>query len=121
MSPGQPDGVVAALVRALDDDDDLVREIAVESLREMGPIAARAGDGLIRKLRLDPSARVRYHAARALIQVDNKLKSVVPALIAATKDTDPDVRFLANSCLDESGTTANEGPPAMPKEHQDHR
>jgi HEAT repeat protein len=120
-SQGQLDITLSALIRALDDDNDLVREIAVESLHAMGPIAARAGDRLIQKLHADPSARVRLQAARALIQVDKELKSVVPALIAATQDSDPDVRFMANWCLGETGTTVNEGSPALPRARQDER
>jgi hypothetical protein len=70
-SPAEADAALDGLINALDDKDPLVREIAVECLREMGPKAARAADafpGLTEALK-DPDFQVRDAAEKALKKI----------------------------------------------------
>jgi HEAT repeat protein len=120
-SQEEADASVAELIGALDNDDPLVREIAIESFHEMGPKATRARDALIQKLRLDPNDRVRWQAARTLHRVEKEPKLVVPTLIAAIGDNNLAVRIMAISSLGELRETAIEAVPALSEALQDDR
>jgi len=119
-SPAEAESAITALIRALDNDDPLVREIAVECLHEMGPKAASARDALIQKLRQDPGVRVRWQAARTLTQVGKDGKAVIPTLIATIGDEDCDVRVMAISSLAELKSKAIEAVPALCEALNDH-
>jgi HEAT repeat protein len=112
-SQDEADEALTALIGALDNDDPLVREIAIETFHEIGPEAARVKDALVQKLHLDPTARVRWQAARTLTRVAKEGKSVVPALITAIRDDDLDVRIMAISSLGQLREAALEAVPAL--------
>ena len=118
-SPAEAESAVSALMRALDDNDAVVRKTAVECLHEMGPKAARTRDSLIRKLRQDPSFRVRWQAARTLTQVEKNATAIIPALIAAIEDEDSIVRIEAMESLGKLQEAAIEAVPALRQALQD--
>jgi HEAT repeat protein len=94
-------------------DDHLVREIAVECLREIGFHAARARDALIEMLRRDPSIRVRAQAAITLSLIESDAKVVVPALIAGLQDSSRSVRCTVIKALAELGEKAAQAVPEL--------
>ena len=114
-SPAEADAALDGLINALDDDEPLVREIAVERLREMGPKAIRAADAVIDRLGHDPSIRVRWQAARTLTEIARGKPAVIPALIAAIDDENPVVGETALSSLADLGKEAEGALPAIRK------
>jgi len=85
-------GVVAALVRALDDSVASVREDAAYALGQLS--AAAAVEPLAARLERDPAVKVREMIAWALGQIENR--SSTPALgAAAQRDSSDDVRAMA--------------------------
>jgi hypothetical protein len=70
-SPAEAEAARDGLIHALDDEDSLVRQIAVECLGEMGPRAARAANafpGLTKALK-DPDFQVRNAAEEAIKKI----------------------------------------------------
>jgi HEAT repeat protein len=88
LKPAATDGVVVLLTQALEDPVESVREAAVVAIGEIepGPQLLQPVVGLLRS----SDATVRRAAVRALLQVDSSQS--VPALIAAGRDSDAEVR-----------------------------
>jgi HEAT repeat protein len=128
-----------ALVGALEDEDDHVRALVIETLIRMGRAgiqpavvalrqpAARihraamvvfkklgtvGASALAKELR-NEDAQVRQRAAIALAELGPKAKAAVPALISALRDPDPGVRRMAASALGEIGPDARRAVPAL--------
>ena len=68
-SPAEAEAALDGLINALDDEDPLVREVAVECLYEMGPKAIRAADAADRQAGTRPEHPVRWQAARTLTEI----------------------------------------------------
>jgi len=88
LKPIATDGVVALLTQALEDPVESVRQAAVVAIGEIepGPQLLQPVVGLLRS----SDATIRRAAVRALLQVDSSQS--VPALIAAGRDSDAEVR-----------------------------
>jgi HEAT repeat protein len=112
-SQSEAEAAVTGLIRALDDDDPLVREIAVECLVEDGPRAARARAALIDRRARDPDVRVRWQAVRALPVIEKDRAALIPALVAALHDRTSIVRQAALDALGEMGPGARAALPAI--------
>jgi HEAT repeat protein len=89
--------------RALKDDDALVRQIALESLAELGPEAVSTFPAIDNLLRRDPSSQVRVTAAHVLAQLDPSGKLSVPLLAAMLRDRDFGLRHALLRDLDGFG------------------
>jgi HEAT repeat protein len=89
---GRRNEVIEAEVRALKDADTLVREIALETLAELGPEAVATFPAIDDRLRRDPSSQVRVTAAHVLAQLDPSGKLSVPLLAAMLRDPDYGLR-----------------------------
>src|SRR5262245_9476054 len=92
-----------ALIGALSDPSELVREHAAEALGDLGPAAAAGVEPLKAALR-DPYVKVRRDAARSLGQIGAAAKSAIPLLQTLAKD-DPEliVRQAAESAVKKLG------------------
>jgi HEAT repeat protein len=100
---GRLDEAIEVEVRALQDDDALVRQIALESLGELGPDAVAAFPAIDDLLRRDPSSQVRVAAGRVLAQLDPPGKLAVPLLAAVLRDPDCGLRIALIRELDGFG------------------
>ncbi len=94
---------IEAEVRALKDDDALVRQIALESLAELGPEAVSTFPAIDNLLRRDPSSQVRVTAAHVLAELDPSGKLSVPLLAAMLRDHDFGLRHALLRDLDSFG------------------
>ena len=104
LKPTETDGVVALMALALEDPDESVRQAAVVAIGEVepGPRLLRPVVGLLRSS--DPT--IRRAVVRALQQIDSSRS--VPALIAAGRDADAEVRQGIVAALGEwGGVTAS--------------
>jgi len=103
------------LIESLDDSDNGIREVAAAALCDFGPDGGDAIPHLIRASQ-DESEVVRRRAIRALGLVADPTESadaVVPALVAATEDSDPGVSMQALCTLAEFGPLAAPALPAL--------
>ncbi|TKB60580.1 MAG: HEAT repeat domain-containing protein [Nitrospira sp.] len=104
LKPTETDGVVALLALALEDPDESVRQAAAVAIGEVepGPRLLQPVVGLLRSS--DPT--IRRAVVRALLQIDSSRS--VPALIAAGRDADAEVRQGIVAALGEwGGVTAS--------------
>ena len=87
-----------ALIEALDDDDDEVRQLAITALGEIGD--ERAVPRLVRAAE-DERASMRYQAVIALarLEIDEELRTKV--LLRATSDDDFNIRYIAMRLAEE--------------------
>ena len=99
LKPPATDGVVALLALALEDPDESVRQAAVVAMGEVepDPRLLQPVVGLLRSS--DPA--IRRAVVRALLQIDSSRS--VPALIAAGRDADAEVRQGIVAALGEWG------------------
>jgi len=88
LKPTATDGVVALLTQALEDPVESVRQAAVVAIGEIEP-GSRLLEPVLGLLR-SSDVTIRRAAARALLQVDSSQS--VPALVAAGRDSDAEVR-----------------------------
>lgn len=88
LKPPATEGVVVLLTQALEDPVESVRQAAVVAIGEIEP-GSRLLQPVIGLLR-SPDVTVRRAAVQALLQVDSSQS--VPALVAAGRDSDPEVR-----------------------------
>ena len=87
------------LIRAVDDDDDEVRQLAITALGEIGD--ARAVPRLARAAE-DERASMRYQAVIALANVKDVLEETrVKSLLRASSDDDFNVRYMAMRLAEE--------------------
>ena len=102
MKPTATDGVVALLTQALEDPVESVRQAAVVAIGEIepGPRLLQPVVGLLRS----SDAMIRRAAVRALLQVDSSQS--VPALVAAGRDSDVEVRQGIVAAVGEWGGSA---------------
>lgn len=85
-----------ALIRALSDSDDRVREHAVTALLAIGPAAAPAADALAERIRRDPSPDVRKYATYTLSRIGSPgADAALPTVLEALRDPDDSVRLGA--------------------------
>jgi HEAT repeat protein len=106
---------VRLLSEALADPDDGVRETAAAALCDFGVAGRPAIPNLLRAIQ-DENAIVRRRVIRALGLVADHVESadvVVPALIAATEDSDEGVALQAMATLGEFGPLAAAALPAL--------
>jgi vesicle coat complex subunit len=90
---------VAALARALEDDDALlVRQIAAWALGRIGTAAREAVPALASALE-HPDPIVRRNAAWALASIGTAASTAIPGLERALADPDPAVREEAREAL----------------------
>jgi HEAT repeat protein len=90
---GRRNEAIEAEVRTLRDVDPLVREIALESLADLGPEAVATFPAIDELLRRDPSPQVRGTAAHVLAQLDPSGKLSVPLFAAMLRDPDYGLRI----------------------------
>jgi HEAT repeat protein len=88
LKPPATDGVVVILTEALEDPVESVRQAAVVAIGEIDP-GSRLLQPVVGLLR-SSDVTVRRAAVRALLQVDSS--QWVPALVAAGRDSDSEVR-----------------------------
>jgi HEAT repeat protein len=110
---GQVDEAVVGERHALVDGDALVRELAVESLGEIGPKASAAVPDLIPLLAHDPSVKVRVRAADVLARLEPSGKAIVEPLTGALGDVRPSVRQMAAQSLGTIGPAARSALPVL--------
>ena len=84
-----------ALLKLLKDPDDDVRFEAIDAIESMGTWANNALPALQDVIRTDRDAGNRRAAVDALDRIDPEGRTVVPMLMEALKDTDPEVREAA--------------------------
>jgi HEAT repeat protein len=99
VKPTATDGVVALLMQALEDPVESVRQAAVVAIGEIEP-GSRLLEPVVGLLR-SSDVTVRRAAVRALLQVD--ASQWVPALVAAGRDPDAEVRQGIVSVVGEWG------------------
>jgi HEAT repeat protein len=107
----EPAAVVDVMIKALGDQDQGVRLMAVQRLRELGRDAAPALDDLA-KLLADKDERIRRTAGEALVRIGSKS---VPALTAALESESRDAREIAIVALGAMGPLAKPALPALKK------
>ncbi len=101
------------------DPDDQVRSAAAEAVGKMAPVSERAVGALAGALS-DPSPWVRMNAAIALMQLKEKARPAVPALIAAAGDEENDTNLnhfhhtVRQTALAALGSAAVGTPDAVP-------
>jgi HEAT repeat protein len=96
---------VAALVRALKDPDEEVRDEAIRYLGVLTEVPAQAEPDLLEALR-SKDAMTRDGAAVALSKVQRLSDAAIPALTVAAQDESPGVRRGAFDCLVRIGPRA---------------
>jgi HEAT repeat protein len=91
------------LIRALKDEDPVIRSMVAGALQGSGVAHPEAGNSivsaLIERLQQDPDASVRRHAAGSLGFQGESAQAAIPALVAALNDTSSEVRFSAAGAL----------------------
>ena len=102
LKPTATDGVVALLTQALEDPVESVRQAAVVAIGEIEP-SSRLLEPIVGLLR-SSDATIRRAAVRALLQVD--ASHWVPALVAAGRDSDAEVRQGIVAAVGEWGGAA---------------
>ena len=102
LKPTATDGVVALLTQALEDPVESVRQAAVVAIGEIEP-GSRLLQPVVGLLR-SSDVMIRRVAVRALLQVDSSQS--VPALVAAGRDSDAEVRQGIVAAMGEWGGSA---------------
>jgi HEAT repeat protein len=102
LKPAATKGVVVLLAQALEDPVESVRQAAVVAIGEIEP-GARLLQPVVGVLQSSDAA-VRRAAVRALLQVDSS--ESVPALVAAGRDSDAEVRQGIVAAVGEWGGAA---------------
>jgi len=102
LKPAATGGVVVLLKQALEDPVESVRQAAVVAIGEIEP-GARLLQPVVELLK-SSDATIRRAAARALLQVDSS--ESVPALVAAGRDSDAEVRQGIVAAVGEWGGAA---------------
>ena len=102
LKPAATDGVVVLLTQALEDPVESVRQTAVVAIGEIEP-GSRLLEPVVGLLR-SSDATIRKAAVRALLQVD--ASQWVPALVAAGRDSDAEVRQGIVAAVGEWGGAA---------------
>ena len=102
LKPAATDGVVALLTQALEDPVESVRQAAVVAIGEIEP-GSRLLQPVVGLLR-SSDATIRRAAVRALLQIDSSQS--VPALVAAGRDSDAEVRQGIVAAVGEWGGSA---------------
>jgi HEAT repeat protein len=106
------DVAVNALVAALNDTE--VGPSAAQALGEIGPQARPAIEPLKEWIKTDKDARIRIHAAAAVMRIDPKFsKSSLTILIDGLNDKRSFVRHNAVGALEDLGPVAKEAVPAL--------
>lgn len=103
---------IPAFSRALDDEDERVRQISAQALAEIGSEAANTVPALIHRLE-DEDKAVRLAAAQALAAIGPAAETVVPNLILALDDDYWRVRQAAAEALQSIGPGAVTAVPAL--------
>jgi HEAT repeat protein len=107
----EPAAAVDVMIKALGDQDQGVRLMAVRRLRELGRASEPALDDLA-KLLADKDERTRRTAGETLVRIGGKS---VPALTAALDSKSRDAREVAVVALGEMGPLAKPALPALKK------
>ena len=102
LKPTATEGVVALLTQALEDPVESVRQAAVVAVGEIEP-GTRLLQPVVGLLR-SSDARVRRAAVQALLQID--ASQSIPALVAAGRDSDAEVRQGIVAAVGEWGGAA---------------
>ena len=103
---GRRNEAVEAELRALKDNDPLVRQVALESLAALGPESLTSIPAIDNLLRHDPSSQVRVMAAAALAGLDPSGAQSVPLLAAMLRDRDSALRLSLVRTLGDFGPKA---------------
>src|SRR3990167_1080891 len=89
---------VPGLILALGDSSSVVREVAVHSLSQFGPLE-RADGECVARLLMDPIPAVRTSAAQTLTSLDG-MKELWPVAAGHLNHEDPDVRRTVIQALE---------------------
>ncbi len=100
--------VIDSLLRALREDQELLRRSAAQALGQLGVADQRVTPALVSALREDPSAHVRGNAAAALGQFRGRPMLAIPALVTALDDIEEFSGWLGGSCCAYSSTVSME-------------
>src|SRR5262249_41711834 len=108
-------GSVPALIKALRDPDELVRESAARALSYIEPVDSRTVVPALTESLSDKAAAVRVAGATTLCHVDRQGTQTVPVLIEALKNKEGrgDVQRSAAWALGLMGARAKEAIPAL--------
>jgi len=87
---------ILALGTLLDDSESMVRDAALEALREIGDGALPVWIAALGHKSVD----VRYESATALAEFGEKAKAAIPKLKELLNDSDEDVRVAAREALE---------------------
>jgi HEAT repeat protein len=120
---GRRNEAIEAQQRALEDDDPLVRQIALESLAALAPESLTSIPAIDNLLRHDPSSQVRVTAAAALVELDPSGAQSVPLLAAMLRDPDSALRLFVVRALGDLGPkalAANDSLVAVIEQDEDH-
>lgn len=109
---GESSNGLPALLAALDDPREAVRQDAVQRIGEGGPVASSSAPQLLRSL-ADPSFQVRAAAALALARIDARDASVVQDLANLLQDPDSETRAAAGIALSALGPDAASALPQL--------
>jgi HEAT repeat protein len=104
---------VFTLTAHLKDKSGRCRSLAAESLRMVRPKDARAVEALAVVVREDAAIEARLQAAAALGAIGPPATAAVPALAAALKDREPDLRAAAADALGQIGPDAKDAVPGL--------
>jgi HEAT repeat protein len=106
---------VEALLKAVDDDDDEVRQLAMSTLGELGEAAAALDAVVGRLLRAaeDELPSMRYQATIALARIPAGDEVRVKTLLRASSDDDFNIRYIAMRLSEEHFAGAEA--PAVPE------
>ena len=106
--------IIPALAGALADRDALVREIAVDSLRELGPRGCPASAALVTLIGQDSRERIRLLTVSAFHAMRCKDPSVLQALVGVVmNDADDTIRMKATEVLGELAPQSEEAIQAL--------
>ncbi|GAH15528.1 unnamed protein product, partial [marine sediment metagenome] len=93
---------ISSLIKALDDESDVVRTEVAKSLGKMGADAHDAIPPLMESLK-DMSWTVRTASAQAISEIGKESTTAIPSLISALEDNDWRVRSRVINTLTEIG------------------
>jgi HEAT repeat protein len=106
IGPGSVDeGDLAKLLEQLKSMDTMAKAEAAEDLRSLGRKANKAAPSLAALL-ADPSPRVRYSAAAALLQINSRDKQPVEVLARGLDSPDKAEKRMATRAAGQSGAAA---------------
>jgi HEAT repeat protein len=104
---------VSALIKAMNDSDPAVREVAILGLHLLAPVGGHEAVPAISQRLTDPDREVRHWAIITLAQYGQAARSAVPALLEALRGSDAQTGAPIVETLGRIGSGANDVEPAL--------